>query len=47
MKLAIIFGGKSPEHEVSMASATSIITALDKEKYEIFPIYINKLDALK
>ena len=42
MKLAIIFGGKSTEHEVSVASATSIISALDKEKYEIFPIYISK-----
>lgn len=42
MKLAIIFGGQSTEHEVSIASATSIISALNKEKYEIFPIYINK-----
>lgn len=41
-KLGVIFGGMSTEHEVSISSATSIIKNLDKEKYLIFPIYINK-----
>lgn len=42
MKLAIIFGGKSTEHNVSIVSATSIISNLNKDKYKIFPIYISK-----
>lgn len=42
IKLGIIFGGMSTEHEVSVASATSIIQNLDKEKYEIYPIYIDQ-----
>ena len=41
MKLGIIFGGKSNEHEVSIVSATSIIKNLDKEKYDITPIYLD------
>ena len=42
MKLAIIFGGKSTEHNVSIVSATSIISNLNKDKYKISPIYISK-----
>jgi len=42
MKLAIIFGGKSTEHNISIVSGTSVISNLDKEKYEIFPIYISR-----
>ncbi len=42
VKVAVIFGGKSTEHEVSNVSGTSVIQNLNKEKYEIFPIYINK-----
>lgn len=42
MKLAIIFGGSSNEHEVSVVSATSIIKNLDKNKYDITPIYMDK-----
>ena len=41
-KLGVIFGGMSTENEVSVASATSILNNLDKEKYEIYPIYIGK-----
>lgn len=41
IKLAVIFGGKSTEHNISVVSATSVITNLDKEKYEIYPIYID------
>lgn len=37
-RIAIIFGGKSSEHEVSLMSAASVIRAIDKTKYE--PIYI-------
>ncbi len=42
IKLAVIFGGMSTEHDVSMVSATSVIENLNKERYEIFPIYINQ-----
>lgn len=42
IKLGVIFGGMSTEHNVSIVSATSIIKNLNKEKYEIFPIYIDE-----
>lgn len=42
IKLGVIFGGMSTEHEVSIVSATSVIESLNKEKYDIFPIYIDK-----
>lgn len=41
-KLGVIFGGMSTENEVSVQSAKSIMKELNKEKYEIFPIYISK-----
>lgn len=40
--LGIIFGGQSVEHEVSILSAHQAINAIDKDKFEIFPIYICK-----
>ena len=42
IKLGVIFGGMSTENEVSVVSANSVISNLDKDKYEIFPIYISK-----
>ena len=42
IKLAVIFGGKSTENEVSKMSAKSVLNNLDKNKYKIFPIYIDK-----
>lgn len=42
MKLAILYGGKSGEHEVSLISAASIIRRLDPEKYELILIGIAK-----
>lgn len=42
MKLGVVFGGMSTEHDVSIVSGISIIKNLKKEKYEIFPIYINE-----
>lgn len=41
-KLGVIFGGMSTENEVSVISARSILSNLDQEKYEIYPIYIGK-----
>lgn len=42
LKIGVIFGGRSGEHEVSLRSATAIIEAMDKTKYEIVPIGITK-----
>ena len=42
LRVGVIFGGRSGEHEVSLASATSVIKALDPAKYEIIPIAIAK-----
>ena len=42
LKVGVIFGGISSEHDVSKVSGSSVITNLDKEKYDILPIYINK-----
>ncbi len=42
LRVGVIFGGRSGEHEVSLVSATSIINALDKEKYEVIPIGISR-----
>ena len=42
LRVAVLFGGKSGEHEVSLASARSVMDAMDKDKYEIYPIGIDK-----
>ncbi len=42
LNVALIFGGKSGEHEVSLASSASIYTHIDKSKYNIFTIGITK-----
>ncbi len=42
LKIGVLFGGRSAEHEVSLVSAASVINALDKSKYDIVPIGITK-----
>jgi D-alanine-D-alanine ligase len=42
LRVGILFGGRSGEHEVSLASAASVIRGLDPEKYEAVPIGITK-----
>lgn len=42
LRVGVIFGGRSGEHEVSLVSATSIINALDRAKYDIVPIGITR-----
>ena len=42
IKVVLIFGGRSGEHEVSIASAAFVLKAFDKNKYEVRQIYINK-----
>src|SRR5579883_2014145 len=38
LRVGIVFGGRSGEHEVSVASARSIMAAIDKSRYEVVPI---------
>lgn len=42
LRVGILFGGRSGEHEVSLASAASVIRGLDPDKYEAVPIGITK-----
>ncbi|SDJ65399.1 D-alanine--D-alanine ligase [Sediminibacillus albus] len=42
IKVGIVFGGKSAEHEVSLQSAKNIVDAIDKQKYEVVLIGIDK-----
>ena len=42
LRIGVIFGGESVEHEVSIISAVQAMKSLDEEKYEIIPIYIGK-----
>lgn len=42
MDVCLIFGGISTEHDVSIASGISVIKNLNKDKYKILPIYIDK-----
>lgn len=42
IKLGVIFGGESVEHEVSIISAIQAMNKIDQEKYDIVPIYITK-----
>ena len=42
IKVGIIFGGRSVEHEVSLLSAKSIIKNIDSDLYDIYPIFIDK-----
>jgi len=42
LRVGILFGGRSGEHEVSLLSAASVLNAIDKEKYMVVPIGITK-----
>jgi D-alanine-D-alanine ligase len=42
LRVGVIFGGRSGEHEVSLVSARSVIAALDPDKYEVIPIGITR-----
>lgn len=46
IKLGIFFGGKSVEHEIAVITANQAYASIDKEKYEIVPIYISKKGVL-
>src|SRR5277367_1871387 len=42
LRVGILFGGRSGEHEVSLLSAASVLKAIDHERYEIVPVGITK-----
>ncbi len=42
IKLCVLFGGRSVEHEVSVISALQAVAAVDAEKYDVIPVYITK-----
>ena len=42
IKIGVVFGGRSAEHEISLISAYNVMKALDQTKYEIFPIGITE-----
>jgi len=42
LRVGILFGGRSGEHEVSLLSAASVLNAIDKTKYEVVPVGITK-----
>lgn len=42
MKIVLLYGGKSPEHEISVLTAKDIMANLDYAKYSLLPVYINR-----
>lgn len=42
IKIAVIFGGKSVEHEISIISGIQVIMNMDNDKYDIVPVYLTK-----
>ena len=42
LRVGVLFGGRSAEHEVSLRSALSIMEAMDRDKYELIPIGVSK-----
>jgi D-alanine-D-alanine ligase len=42
LRVGLLYGGRSGEHEVSVLSANSVLAAIDRDKYEVYPIGITK-----
>ena len=42
LKIAVLFGGKSTEHEISIISAIQAIGHINRDKYDVIPVYITK-----
>ena len=42
LRVAVLAGGKSAEHQVSIATASEVLSHLNHQKYEAFPVYISK-----
>ncbi len=41
-KVAVLMGGKTPEHEISLISGREVVRHIDKRKYEVFPVVISR-----
>ena len=39
-KIAVFFGGRSPEHDVSIVSGLQVLHAVDMARYDAFPVYV-------
>lgn len=46
IKLAVLFGGKSVEHEISIISAVQAMRYINRDKYEVIPVYITKANEM-
>lgn len=42
IKVAVLFGGKSVEHEISVISAIQAIQSINTDKYDVIPVYMTK-----
>ncbi|ESY45875.1 hypothetical protein X746_19710 [Mesorhizobium sp. LNJC380A00] len=42
LRIGVLFGGRSAEHEVSLLSATNVMAALDPAKYDAVPIFVTR-----
>ncbi len=42
IKVAVLMGGKTPEHEISLISGREVVRNLDKSKYEVLPVVISR-----
>lgn len=42
LRIAVLFGGRSSEHEVSVMSATNVVRALDPARYDVVPIFVGR-----
>ncbi|TIT07569.1 MAG: D-alanine--D-alanine ligase A, partial [Mesorhizobium sp.] len=42
LRIAVLFGGRSAEHEVSVLSATNVMRALEPAKYDAVPIFVTR-----
>ena len=42
IRVAVLFGGRSGEHEVSCKSAASILAGLDRDRYDVLPVRIGR-----
>ncbi len=42
LRIGVLFGGRSAEHDVSVLSATNVMRALDPGKYEAVPVFVTR-----
>ncbi len=42
LRIAVLFGGRSAEHDVSVLSATNAVRAMDPEKYDVVPVFVTR-----